>query len=422
MNYSPNPGQFALIHPFHMVIDNRMLLQQVGPAIPKLVPGLQIGAPLTDFFQISRPRISPTLEAVEEMQQSAFLLRCIENGVILKGQMLVDESRRLIFFVGSLVMDDRLELVKYGLTLSDFPIHDSSMDQVIFRQQRLINKKLEDLVHERTSELEAEQAKSDSLLHAMLPAGIVERLKQGETLIADRFTSATVLFADLVCFTPLTMELAAEQAKSDSLLHAMLPAGIVERLKLGETLIADKFTSATVLFADLVGFTPLTMELAATEIIELLEGLFSHFDSLIAKYGVEKIRTIGDNYMVASGVPVPRPDHAQALAHMALDMSEYIHSRPVYRDKRVDFRIGINSGPLIAGVIGDKKYQYDLWGDTVNTASRMESSGMAGKIQITRATYELIKEEFICEPRGKVTVKGKGELETWYLEGAKSRD
>jgi class 3 adenylate cyclase len=350
-----------------MVIDNRMLLQQVGQAIPKLVPGLQIGAPFTDFFQISRPRITPTLEAVEEMQQSAFLLRCVENGVILKGQMLVDESRRLIFFVGSLVMDDRLELVKYGLTLSDFPIHDSSMDQVIFRQQRLINKKLEDLVHERTSELEAEQAKSDSLL------------------------------------------------------HAMLPAGIVERLKLGETLIADKFTSATVLFADLVGFTPLTVELAATEIIELLEGLFSHFDSLITKYGVEKIRTIGDNYMVASGVPVPRPDHAQALAHMALDMSEHVHSRPVYRDKRVDFRIGINSGPLIAGVIGDKKYQYDLWGDTVNTASRMESSGMAGKIQITRATYELIKEEFICEPRGKVTVKGKGELETWYLEGVDPR-
>jgi len=367
MKYSPSSGQFARIQPFHMVIDNRMLLQQVGQAIPKLVPGLQIGAPFTDFFQISRPRITPTLEAVEEMQQSAFLLRCVENGVILKGQMLVDESRRLIFFVGSLVMDDRLELVKYGLTLSDFPIHDSSMDQVIFRQQRLINKKLEDLVHERTSELEAEQAKSDSLL------------------------------------------------------HAMLPAGIVERLKLGETLIADKFTSATVLFADLVGFTPLTVELAATEIIELLEGLFSHFDSLITKYGVEKIRTIGDNYMVASGVPVPRPDHAQALAHMALDMSEHVHSRPVYRDKRVDFRIGINSGPLIAGVIGDKKYQYDLWGDTVNTASRMESSGMAGKIQITRATYELIKEEFICEPRGKVTVKGKGELETWYLEGVDPR-
>jgi class 3 adenylate cyclase len=368
MNYSPNSDQFALIHPFHMVMDDRMGLQQVGPAIVKLAPTLRLGAPFTDFFEIRRPRVSYTLEAIREMQQTVFLLQCVGNEITLKGQMLVDDSRRLIFFVGSIVMNENLELVKHGLTLSDFPIHDSGMDQAMFREQRLINKKLEDLVHERTVELEAEQAKSDSLL------------------------------------------------------HAMLPAGIVERLKLGKTSIADKFTSASVLFADLVGFTPLTLELPAAEIIELLEELFSYFDSLLGMYGVEKIRTIGDNYMVASGVPVPRPNHAQALAHMALDMSDYIHSRPVYRDRRVDFRIGINSGPLIAGVIGDKKHQYDLWGDTVNTASRMESGGTPGKIQITRATYELIKDGFVCEPRGKVTVKGKGELETWYLVGAKSRD
>jgi len=367
MSYTPSSSQFSLIQPFHMVMDDRMVLQQVGPAIEKLAPTLQLGAPLTDFFEIRRPRLSPSLEAIAEMQQTVFLLQCIDSEITLKGQMLVDDSRRLIFFIGSMVMNEHLGLEKHGLTLSDFPIHDSSMDQVMFREQRLINKKLEDLVHERTLELEAEQAKSESLLHAMLPAGIVDRLKLGETSIADRFTEATVLFADLV------------------------------------------------------GFTPLTLELPATEIIELLEGLFSYFDSLILKYAVEKIRTIGDNYMVASGVPLPRPDHAQALARMALDMSNYIHSRPVHRDKKVDFRIGINSGPLIAGVIGDKKYQYDLWGDTVNTASRMESSGTAGKIQITRATYDLIREEFVCEPRGKVPVKGKGELETWYLVGAKSR-
>jgi guanylate cyclase len=197
----------------------------------------------------------------------------------------------------------------------------------------------------------------------------------------------------------------------------MLPAGIVDRLKAGATVIADRYASASVLFADLVGFTPLTLDLTPTEIVGLIGELFSHFDRLSTKHGVEKIRTIGDNYMVASGVPMPRPDHAHALANMALDMSEYVHSRPVYREKKVDFRIGINSGPLIAGVIGDKKYQYDLWGDTVNTASRMESSGTAGRIQITRATYELIQEEFVCEPRGKVAVKGKGELETWYLVG-----
>jgi len=186
------------------------------------------------------------------MQRAAFLLECLANGVILKGQMLVDEPLRMIIFVGSPVINDRTKLKEYGLTLSDFPMHDSTADLVVFQQQRLINRKLENLVQERTIQLEAEQAKSDSLLHEMLPAGIVKRLKSGEGLIADRFTSVSVLFADLV------------------------------------------------------GFTPLTAELAPAEIVELLMELFSHFDSLIGKYGVEKIRTIGDNYMVVAP-PTSRP-------------------------------------------------------------------------------------------------------------------
>jgi len=361
--YSPGTEQFALLHPFHLVMDEQMVLRQMGPAIPKLVPGLQVGEPFASCFQVQRPRMQATYDAVREMQRAAFLLECLANGVILKGQMLVDEPRRVILFVGSPVINDRTKLKEYGLTLTDFPMHDSTADLVVFQQQRLINRKLENLVQERTVQLEAEQAKSDSLLHEMLPAGIVQRLKSGEGLIADRFTSVSVLFADLV------------------------------------------------------GFTPLTAELAPAEIVELLMELFSHFDSLIGKYGVEKIRTIGDNYMVASGLPHPRPDHAQALAHMALEMSAYIRSRPPYRNRRVDFRMGLSSGPVIAGVIGRRKFQYDLWGDAVNTASRMESSGTAGKIQITRETFELIQDEFTCEPRGKVMVKGKGELETWYLVG-----
>lgn len=365
MSHSPSTDQFDTIHPFHMVIDSELILQHVGPAIRKLSPGIRVGSPFTDYFEIRRPHMDPSLDAIVGMQRTVFLLECTSNGVTLKGQMLVDEPRQLIFFVGSPLMDDRMQLAEYGLTLTDFPIHDSSMDLVIFQEQRLVNKKLEDLVHERTLALEAEQAKSDSLLHAMLPGGIVERLKLGETSIAERFENASVMFADLV------------------------------------------------------EFTPLTLELPANELVELLEGLFSYFDSLLSEHGVEKIRTIGDNYMVASGVPYPRPDHAQALAHMALDMSEFIHDRPAYRGRRVDFRIGINSGRLIAGVIGDKKHQYDLWGDTVNMASRMESSGEAGKIQITQATHELIKDEFVCESRGKVPVKGKGEVETWYVVGVR---
>ena len=151
--------------------------------------------------------------------------------------------------------------------------------------------------------------------------------------------------------------------------------------------------------------------------VEMLNAIFSHFDGLVEKHGLEKIRTIGDNYMVASGVPVPRPDHASALAEMALEMMAYVRENPDCRSRGIQFRLGMNSGPLIAGVLGKHKFHYDIWGDTVNTASRMESSGEPGKIQVTGAMCALIEDEFVCVPRGKVAVKGKGEMETWFLEG-----
>jgi signal transduction histidine kinase len=157
VNHGPSSAQFDSIHPFHMVIDRDMALQHMGPAIAKLAPGIQTGSPFSDYFKILRPQTNPTLEGITGMQRAVFLLECITQGVTLKGQMLVDEARELIFFVGSPLMDDRMQLGEYGLTLTDFPIHDSSMDLVIFQEQQLVNKKLEDLVHERTLELEASQ-------------------------------------------------------------------------------------------------------------------------------------------------------------------------------------------------------------------------------------------------------------------------
>lgn len=214
--------------------------------------------------------------------------------------------------------------------------------------------------------------------------------------------------------------LAVEQERSERLLLNVLPKDIAATLKAGERTIADHFDGASVLFADLEGFTPLSAEMAPVEMVELLNEIYSNFDALVEKYDLEKIRTIGDNYMVASGVPRRRPDHAQALARLALDMCAYLDTRPSQNGRQISFRMGINSGPVIAGVIGRKKFAYDLWGDTVNTASRMESHGVGGKIQITRATYELLKDEFSCVPRGTMSVKGKGELDTWFLEGIKS--
>ncbi len=211
-----------------------------------------------------------------------------------------------------------------------------------------------------------------------------------------------------------------EQQRSENLLLNVLPEEIAAILKNGNRTSADHFDAVSILFADLVGFTPLSAQLSPKEMVDLLNEIFLHFDALAEKYNVEKIRTIGDNYMVAAGVPRPRPDHAQALARMALDMCDYISHRPPHGDRHIDFRIGINSGPVVAGVIGRKKFQYDLWGDAVNTASRMESHGIGGRIQITQETYELLKDEFICELRGTVMVKGKGEMETWYLLGVKA--
>jgi guanylate cyclase len=208
-----------------------------------------------------------------------------------------------------------------------------------------------------------------------------------------------------------------EQARAENLLLNILPRSIADRLKAETRTIADQFSSASILFADVVDFTPLAERLPAAQVVELLDHLFSHFDGLAERYGLEKIKTIGDCYMVAAGVPSPRPDHAQALASMALDMQAAVRSVDEVGHLGLELRIGINSGPVVAGVIGRKRFLYDLWGDAVNTASRMESHGTSGRIQITRATKELLEDEFICEPRGTIALKGKGEMEAWYLVG-----
>lgn len=205
-----------------------------------------------------------------------------------------------------------------------------------------------------------------------------------------------------------------EQEKSNALLLNILPQEIADILKNGQGIIADHFDNVSILFADIVNFTPLSATMTPTELVELLNAVFSHLDALVDKYGVEKIKTIGDCYMVAAGVPEPRPDHAHVLTRLALDIRDFVEQH-AFQGQWLAFRIGINSGPAVAGVIGNKKFSYDLWGDTVNTASRMESQGAAGFIQVTAATYDLIKDDFICESRGHVEVKGKGEMPVWYV-------
>jgi len=208
------------------------------------------------------------------------------------------------------------------------------------------------------------------------------------------------------------------EQKSEALLLNILPRDVVDVLRTKPRTIADYFESASVLFADVVNFTPLSESLTPPSLVDMLNDVFSYFDSLAEKYQVEKIKTIGDAYMVAAGVPRARADHAHVLTRMALEMRDGVRERE-FRGHKLAFRIGINSGPVVAGVIGRRKFSYDLWGDTVNTASRMESHGDAGVIQVTRATYELIKNDFACEFRGTLTIKGKGEMEVWCVNGPK---
>ncbi|MBF2079117.1 MAG: response regulator [Synechococcales cyanobacterium T60_A2020_003] len=215
-------------------------------------------------------------------------------------------------------------------------------------------------------------------------------------------------------------QLQTEQAKSEALLLNILPEAIAQRLKHGEQTIADNFTDVTVLFADIVNFTEFSGALSPAELVDLLNQIFSTFDQLAVQHGLEKIKTIGDAYLVVGGLPTPRPDHADAVAEMALDMLEAIAQFDVPGTAGGDrqpltMRIGINTGPVGAGVIGIQKFTYDIWGDTVNIASRMESLGVPGRIQVTERTYECLQACYTFEERGWVDVKGKGQMKTYFL-------
>jgi adenylate cyclase len=258
-----------------------------------------------------------------------------------------------------------------------------------------------------------------------LGSGIVGELLGGVSPAPPRWFTSTMLGLNVAVGGTIVFTLLAvfanqrrdAQARADNLLLNILPQSIADRLKGEPRTIADQFSSASILFADVVDFTALAEGLPPAEVVGVLDRLFSHFDELAERHGLEKIKTIGDCYMVAAGVPEPRPDHAHALALMALDMQTAVRSVDEVGHLGLELRIGINSGPVVAGVIGRKRFLYDLWGDAVNTASRMESHGSSGRIQITRATMELLQDEFVVEPRGTIPVKGKGDIEAWYLVG-----
>lgn len=205
--------------------------------------------------------------------------------------------------------------------------------------------------------------------------------------------------------------------ENQRLLLNILPAPIAEKLKKQAGVIAERYEDVSVLFADIVGFTPLSARLSPTDLVDFLNRIFSSFDELVEKHGLEKIKTVGDAYMVAGGLPEPQPDHLSAMARLALAMLEQVRAVRA-GENHVRLRIGLNVGSVVAGVIGIRKFIYDVWGDTVNTAQRLESHGMPDRIHVSEPVYLRLKDAFRLEPRGAIDLKGLGSVPTWFLDAA----
>ena len=245
-------------------------------------------------------------------------------------------------------------------------------------------------------------------------ARLTRRIDQLENILSSaeamRDTNARLL-------DRVMQDLDRERARSEDLLRNILPQPIIDRLNAGERLIADRYDDVTVLFSDLVDFTHISAEMLVSSVVSSLNSMFSAFDAACTRLGVEKIKTIGDAYMVAGGVPLPRNDHAEAIADTALAMGPELARCAAAAGVPLQVRIGIDTGTAVAGVIGRSKFIYDLWGDTVNTASRMESHAEAGTIQVTARVEERLRESFDVRPRGTIDVKGKGPMECFVLAG-----
>ena len=240
--------------------------------------------------------------------------------------------------------------------------------------------------------------------------------------IAGKPVATRAIFRDITERLQAEEALRHQQQQTERLLLNILPEPIADRLKQEtSTTIAEDFAEVSVMFADIVGFTQMASSLSPIELIDLLNQIFSAFDRLSEKHGLEKIKTVGDAYMVVGGLPTRRADHAEAIAEMALDIQSAIAKFREETGKDFNIRIGINTGPVVAGVIGIKKFSYDLWGDTVNIASRMESHGIPGQVQVTPATYERLREQYLFQERGAIQVKGKGEMTTYFLMGRKAK-
>jgi class 3 adenylate cyclase/putative methionine-R-sulfoxide reductase with GAF domain len=254
-------------------------------------------------------------------------------------------------------------------------------------------------------------------LHILTTVASMTAARVSQALLEEQLRDANRYLEDRI--TERTRELSEATQRSERLLLNVLPHTIAERLKRGEHAIAERFEEVTVLFADLVDFTRWSQQLPPEHSVEILGQVFTEFDALTERYGLEKIKTIGDAYMVVAGVPSPRADHQEAMAIMALQILETLRQLNRVLGTSLDVRVGMHSGPVIAGIIGTRKFAYDLWGDTVNMASRLEAHGAAGRIHVSEPTWQRLRDRFTFEPRGEIEVKSIGRVKTWFLTGTR---
>uniref|UniRef100_A0A3B5AFX0 guanylate cyclase n=1 Tax=Stegastes partitus TaxID=144197 RepID=A0A3B5AFX0_9TELE len=366
---------FCDAFPFHIVFDEDLKVKQTGVNIQKFVPGLKArGATLDKYFIIIHPQVTLTIESIRKFINSQFVLKSYRDTHTLKlrGQMLWMESLGCMLYLCSPKLRNLQELQDVGLHLADLAQHDVTRDLVLLNQQRLAEMELTNQLERKKEELRI-----------------------------------------------LSQHLEAEKEKTETLLYAMLPRHIANQLKDGKSVEAGEFEVCTILFSDVVTFTNICAACEPIHIVHMLNSMYSRFDRLTNIHDIYKVETIGDAYMVVGGVPVPTETHAHRVANFALGMR--IAAREVTNPvtgKPIQIRVGLHTGPVLAGVVGQKMPRYCLFGDTVNTASRMESHGVPDHIHLSSSTYSELKDAgFNIEERGQIEVKGKGQMTTYFLFG-----
>ncbi|XP_046380373.2 guanylate cyclase soluble subunit beta-2-like [Haliotis rufescens] len=381
-----NAGQFCSAFPYHIIFDKYLKIRQCGVMIHKLCPvPIREGMAVTSLFRIIHPKMKLSLANIHKFINAVFLLSVSQDesetegdnkAVVLKGQMMWLEASHHMIFIGSPRLTSLNELMEMNVYLADIPLYDVTRELVLLNQQRIA---------------EIDIAK-----------------KLDETTAALKRTSQA---------------LEIEKQKTDVLLYQMLPPKVAHQLKNGRQVEAEKFDQVTILFSDIVTFTNMAAACTPMDIVNMLNNLYHRFDKSTNDHDIYKVETIGDAYMVVSGVPEPSTNHAKSVADFAMDMvQEAATVNSPATGKPLQIRVGVHTGPVVSGVVGMKMPRYCLFGDSVNTASRMESHGVPGRIHVSPTTFRCIRNKgYQLKKRGQIQVKGKGEMTTYFLVGDKNR-